>query len=678
MNPKEIKATKTKLFPMFIKLIDRKTLVVGGGEVGTRKVKALLDARSNVTVVSPEVTDELKSIIDEGTVNYIKEKFSPKHLDDVFVCVSAVDDGEINNGIMEECKKRGVLVNVVDVPEKCDFYFPSVISRGDLTIAISSSGTSPAMAKRIRQEMEEIYGPEYEGVITLMGSIRESLREAGVVDKRLSGIMGKVARLPLQKIISDGKVDQLNEIIDNLLNGDGKLKEIDIDIDIDILLEPLTRWGEDSVKIFVVGMSHKSAPVDVREMMGLSNDSVNQFLEGFKEFSEIKECVFISTCNRVEILGCTVDVDKAVESSISYLGNVHGRVPEKMKEYFYIKEGKEAIEHVFGVASSLDSMVVGEPQILGQVKDSYRAATSAEATGVILNRLMHRAFFAAKRVKNETDLASRPVSISSAAVWLAEDTLKDISGKVVFMIGAGEMGEETLRNLIGYDVGSVLIANRTYENALSLSDRFKAKAVAWDKISETMSKSDIVICSTGSKEPIITKSMVEEAMLSRGGNPMTIIDIAVPRDVEDSVGDIDEVSLFNIDDLDTVIKRNIREREGVAESCKKIIDEESEKFTSWLDSLDVVPTIVSLREKLEGIGADEMNKVISSWKDINEVERETVKRLTSSIINKILHDPTVYLKKEAWLAGDMTIDLVKGILGLSENQNENNQDRDKG
>ncbi len=671
MNPNE---SKTALFPMFIKLINRKTLVVGGGEVGTRKVKALLDAMSNVTVVSPDVTDELKSIIDDGTVNYVKGKFSPKHLDDVFLCVSAVDDGEINSSIMEECKKREVLVNVVDVPDKCDFYFPSIISRGDLTIAISSGGTSPAMAKKIRQDMEEIYGPEYEGVIKLMGSIREFLRGAGVVDKRLSDIMGKVARLPLQKIISDGKVDQLNEIIDNLLNGDGRLKEIDIDMK----LEPLTRWGADSVKIFVVGMSHKSAPVDVREMMGLSNNSINQFLEGGNEFSEITECVFISTCNRVEILGCTVDVEKAVESSISYLGNFHGKVPDKMKEYFYIKEGKEAVEHVFGVASSLDSMVVGEPQILGQVKDSYRAATSAEATGVILNRLMHRAFFAAKRVKNETDLASRPVSISSAAVWLAEDTLKDISGKVVFMIGAGEMGEETVRNLIGYDVGSVFIANRTYENALSLSERFKAKAVAWDKISETMSKSDIVICSTGSKEPIITKSMVEEAMAGRGYNPMTIIDIAVPRDVEDSVGDIDGVALFNIDDLDTVIKRNIKEREGVAESCKKIIAEESEKFTRWLDSLEVVPTIVSLREKLERIGTDEMNKVISSWKDINEVEQEAVKRLTNSIINKILHDPTVYLKKEAWLAGDMTIDLVKGILGLSENQNEDNQDRDEG
>jgi glutamyl-tRNA reductase len=664
---------------MFIKLAGRKTLVVGGGMVGTRKVKTLLESKADITVVSPEVTDELRGLIDGGEVKHIEGTFSDDLLEGVFLCISAVGDNETGKEIMERCRERGILVNVVDVPERCDFYFPSIVSRGDLTIAISSGGVSPAMSKKIRQDMEKIYGPEYEGVIKLMGGIRESLRGAGVYDKRLSDVMGKVARLPLAKIISEGKTAELTAVIDNLLNGDGKLKDTDIDIE----LSPLSEVGVNGVKIFVVGMSHKSAPVDVREKMGLSKDSIEKFLEGLKEFSEITECVFMSTCNRVEVLGCAVDVDKAVESSISYLGRFHGRVPEAMREYFYIKEGREAVEHVFSVASSLDSMVVGEPQILGQVKDSYRAATSADATGLILNRLMHRAFFAAKRVKNETDIASRPVSISSAAVWLAEETLKGISGisgKEVFLIGAGEMAEETLRNLSCCDIGAVHITNRTFATALSLADKFCAKATPWEEIPDILKSADIVICSTGSEKPIITRSMVEEAVLDRGERPMTIIDIAVPRDVEDSVGDIEGegVSLFNIDDLDSVIKKNLKEREDVAGDCKRIIAEESDKFTRWLESLEVVPTIVSLREKLEKIGEEEMNKVVSSWKEINDVEREAVKRLTSSIINKILHDPTVYLKKESWLAGDMTIDLVKGILGLSEDQNEEDQDRDEG
>jgi glutamyl-tRNA reductase len=664
------------LFPMFIKLKDRKTLVVGGGGVGTRKAVSLLESGADVTVVSPEITDELRALIDGGRVRYVEGKFKEKLLDDVFICISAVGDDETDREIEARCRERGILVNVVDVPERCDFYFPSVVSRGDLTIAISSGGVSPAMAKKIRQDMEEIYGPEYEGVIRLMGSIRESMRGAGVYGERLSEVMGKVARLPLAEIISEGKTGELSAVIDNLLNGDGKLKGVDLDIE----LEPVSSWGEEGVKIFVVGMSHKSAPVDVREKMGLSKDSIEKFLGGLKDFGEITECVFLSTCNRVEVLGCAVDVDKAVESSISYLGRFHGRVPEEMRSYFYIKEGREAVEHVFNVASSLDSMVVGEPQILGQVKDSYRAATSADATGVILNRLMHRAFFAAKRVKNETDIASRPVSISSAAVWLAEEALGGVSGKTVFMVGGGEMGEETLRNLVGADIGSVLLTNRTHEKAQILAERFCARAIPFDEIPKGLEAADIVISSTGSKEPIITRSMVEAAVSGRGGRPVTIIDIAVPRDVEDSVGDIEGggVSLFNIDDLDSVIKKNLGERENAAGDCRKIITEEADKFTRWLESLDVVPTIVSLREKLEKIGEEETEKLISSWQGINDKEREAVRRLTGSIINKILHDPTVYLKKEAWLAGDMTIDLVKGILGLSEDGHEEDQDRDEG
>ncbi len=432
------------------------------------------------------------------------------------------------------------------------------------------------------------------------------------------------------------------------------------------------------IDIFVVGINHKTAPVDVRERMGINPESMEKFLYGLSEFDEISECLVLSTCNRVEILGCAEETNKAVNSSVNYLGLFHGRNPKDMKDFFYIKEGSEAVSHVFRVTSALDSMVIGEPQIFGQVKDSYRAAVCARTTGIILNRLMHRAFFAAKRVKNETEISTRPVSIGSAAVWLAEDTLGGVSGKNILMVGAGEMSEDTLKNLFCYDVRSISVVNRTWDTALKISEKFNAKAIPWDDLHTAIEKSDIVITSTGSKDKIITKSLMNEVMVKRSKRPMAIIDIAVPRDVDDGVKEIEGVSLFNIDDLDGVIKENLRKRGDQAKSSDKIIEEESEKFMRWMESLDLVPTIVSLRDKFKRIGKEELKKTISTWDDITEEEKKRLHRLTSSVINKILHDPTVYLKKEASEGGVITKSLINELFGLVEGCGDQNQDRDKG
>lgn len=433
-----------------------------------------------------------------------------------------------------------------------------------------------------------------------------------------------------------------------------------------------------SVDIFVVGMNHKTAPVDVRERMGISPESMEEFLYGLSEFDEISECLVLSTCNRVEILGCAEDTKRAVDSSVNYLGLFHGKRHKEINNFYYIKEGSEAVSHVFRVTSALDSMVIGEPQILGQVKDSYRAAVCARTTGIILNRLMHRSFFAAKRVRNETEISSRPVSIGSAAVCLAEDTLGDISGKSILMVGAGEIGEETIKNLFCYDVRSMSVVNRTLETASKIAEKFNAKAIPWDDLHTALVKSDIVITSTSSKDKIITKSMMNEVMKKRSKKPMAIIDIAVPRDVDHSVKEIEGISLFNIDDLDGVIKENLKMREDQAKSSEKIIGEESDKFTQWMESLDFVPTIVSLRDKFKRIGKEELKKTISTWDDITEEERKRLHRLTSSVINKILHDPTVYLKKEAPGGGGITKSFINELFGLIEGCGEENQDRDKG
>jgi glutamyl-tRNA reductase len=432
-----------------------------------------------------------------------------------------------------------------------------------------------------------------------------------------------------------------------------------------------------NMTLFLVGMSHKSAPVDVREKMGIGQESIERFLRGLATSPDIDECLVLSTCNRVEILGLSPDVSAAVTHAISYLGSFHGRNPSAMKDYFYIKEDREAVRHVLRVSSSLDSMVIGEPQILGQVKDSYRAATASDSSGPVLNRLLHRAFFTAKRVKNETGVASRPVSISSAALWLCEESLGGPSGKDILMIGAGEMGEETLKQLACTQPGEIRIANRTREKAQQLCERFVGKFVVWEHLAEAIGSSDIVITCTGSAQPIITRPMVARALEGRNGRPLAIIDIAVPRDVEEDVGDIAGVSLYNIDSLNEVVKRNITERESDAVRSERIVEEETDKFMAWLDSLDLVPTIVLLRRKLKLIGDEEVRKTIASWEEPTDEEIRRIRFLADAIINKVLHDPTVYLKRDIQSAGTSTVELIRGLFAL-DGEDADDQDRDKG
>ncbi|MBN1883277.1 MAG: glutamyl-tRNA reductase [Deltaproteobacteria bacterium] len=662
------------LLSISLKVFGKYCLVVGGGAVGTRKVSALLNAGARVTVVSKEFSPRLEELDRHGEVMLIRKDFEPEVLDDAFLCIAAVNDRETSIRIMEACRSRGVLVNVADVPDMCDFYFPAVVNRGDLSIAISTGGVSPATARRIRQDLEDQYGPEYAGVLRVMGSIRESLRESGITGDRLAEIMGKIASLPLARIIAEGSLRDVPRIINEFFEEEGVIHRIDEDFD------EIEDLNGRKVEIFVVGMSHKTAPVEVRERMELRLDLIKDFLVGLKEFAEITECVVLSTCNRVEILGCAFDVDRAVESSISYLGRFHGKDPQGMRKFSYIHRGAEAIAHIFQVASALDSMVVGEPQILGQVKDSYRSATTAETTGLILNRLMHRAFFTAKRVKNETAISSRPVSVSSAAVWVAEEVLGNLDGSRILVIGAGEMSEDTLQHLCGRCPKDAVIVNRTFKTARDLAERFSrigARALPWEEMESALVEADVVVASTGSQEPVITDRMLHRVMEGRAQRPIVLIDIAVPRDVAPSVSDIPGVSLYNMDDLEDVVSRNIALRAEDADRARAIVEEETAKFSEWLKSLDMVGTIISLREKLMRIGKDEMEKLIVSWGGLDENKREKLEHMTTSIIKKILHDPTVYLKREPWLGSEMTINVVKGLLGLADEEYDEDQNWDE-
>jgi glutamyl-tRNA reductase len=307
----------------------------------------------------------------------------------------------------------------------------------------------------------------------------------------------------------------------------------------------------------------------------------------------------------------------------------------------------DAVRHIFMVASSLDSMIVGEPQILGQIKDAYAEAARQKTSGVILNRIMHRAFHAAKRVRTETGICEAAVSISYAAVELAKKIFHVLDDKTVLLIGAGEMAELAARHLLAQGVKSVAVANRTFERAVQMAELFKARPIAFEEITAQLEEVDIVVSSTASQDPVITYENVRGCLRKRRNRPLFFIDIAVPRDVEPKVNELDNVYVYDIDDLKGIIRLNLEQRQQEAVKAERIVREEVVKFERWLMTLAAVPTIVSLREKAESIILAEMKKSRSALGDLTLDQEEMIKVMTRSIVEKMLSDPISFLKRKA-------------------------------
>ncbi|GAB6183549.1 glutamyl-tRNA reductase [Thermodesulfovibrio hydrogeniphilus] len=400
------------------------------------------------------------------------------------------------------------------------------------------------------------------------------------------------------------------------------------------------------MSIIVIGLNHKTAPVEIREKLAFNSaDAVKKALKKLTHEKGLKEAVILSTCNRVEIYAYNDNKESSSEETIkNFISEFHNIDREVFEKYLYIYKDKEAVEHLFKVASSLDSMIVGEPQITGQVKDAFETALSERATSLILNHLMKRAFFTAKRVRNETRIGENPVSVSYAAVGLIKKVFDDLSKKSILLVGAGEMAELALRHLIGSGIKSVFIANRTFERALELAKEFNGEAVQFEKLKEHLAKSDIVICSTGAPHYVITEKLMKEVMALRKHKPIFLIDISVPRNIEPSCNELDNVYLYNIDDLQDVVDSNLLERKKEAQKALNIIEEEVEKFFQWLNSLESVPVIVSIRNKAEQIRQEEIEKFRAKFKDLPPELLSSVDYLTQSIVNKIMHYPTIALK----------------------------------
>lgn len=398
--------------------------------------------------------------------------------------------------------------------------------------------------------------------------------------------------------------------------------------------------------LIVVGVNHKSTPVELRERLAFTRGKIEESSERLGEVSEIKEYLIISTCNRVEIYARVENIQKGIDLLKDFICDFHNIPLEDLDKHFYSHSEDAAVEHLFRVASSLDSMVVGEAQILGQVKESYQLAKALCSTGLILNQLFEKAFSVAKRVRDETGIAENAVSISSAAVEMARKIFDDLQNHTVMLVGTGEMAELAAKHLIAHGVKTVFVASRTYERAASLAKTLNGCAMGFSKFKEELYRADIVISSTAAPNFIITKEMVDKAIHLRKNKPMFLIDIAVPRDIEPEVNQLENVYLYDIDDMRSVVDANLMEREREAELALEIISSEVHKFGRWVESLDAVPTIVKLRNHTEYIRKEELEKTFKKLPNLSAEERNILEQMTSSMINKIFHKPTVNLKQK--------------------------------
>ncbi len=419
--------------------------------------------------------------------------------------------------------------------------------------------------------------------------------------------------------------------------------------------------------IVLVGLNHKTAPLSVREKLFAGCQGESNLLGDLRAIDGVLEIMYLSTCNRVELVAAVEDAPQALNALKYFLAGQGGLTNEEAAVCLYGYQDAEAIRHMFRVTSSLDSQVMGEAQILGQVKDAYRQALEKNATGIALNRLMHRAFRTAKRVRTETGIAANPVSVSFAAVELAKKIFGTLAGKKVLLIGAGEMAELTGQHLIGNGAEEITVANRSLSQAASLAEKFHGKAIGLAVLDEALCNVDIVISSTGAPSHIVTQEMIRQCLRKRKNRLLFLIDIAVPRDIDPAVDSIENVYLYNIDNLQDIVDENMKNRRCEALKAEQIVAEEVTQYSNWLKELGAVPTIVSLRNKAEAIVRMEMIKAQSWMSKLENGDREKVDVLVKGIVNKLLHAPVAVMKEEsAELNSQDIVAVVRQLFRLDE------------
>ncbi|MFV0439421.1 MAG: glutamyl-tRNA reductase [Desulfopila sp.] len=423
--------------------------------------------------------------------------------------------------------------------------------------------------------------------------------------------------------------------------------------------------GSDS--FILLGVNHKTTPVEIREEIALTN-GYDEPLRRLAALDGCRECFLLSTCNRVELLVVGQYSEDLVERLLRFLFGADRPLTD-CRSYTYLYTGIEAVRHLFAVAASLDSLVVGEAQILGQIKEAYRFASVARSTGPLLNRLLHKTFSMAKRIRTETGIGSSAVSISSAAVELARKIFGELHDKRVLLVGAGEMAELAALHLVGQGVASVTVVNRTLARGGELARRFAGRAVSFDELVTQLEQADIIISSTSATGVILKKAEVKPVMRLRRNKPLFFIDIAVPRDLDPALNDLENVYLYDIDDLGQVVEMNRSERDREAIKAKRIVEEETIKFQHWLGSMAVTPTILDLRSRADEICRQELAKTLSRMNGLSDGERRSVEKMAAAITAKLLHNPLQYLKDDDCGGRDNTrlkVDTVRNVFGLDK------------
>ncbi|MGR3310328.1 MAG: glutamyl-tRNA reductase [Candidatus Brocadiales bacterium] len=401
------------------------------------------------------------------------------------------------------------------------------------------------------------------------------------------------------------------------------------------------------MSILAIGLNHKSAPVEIREKLAFSPANIPNALTLFHEKFPSSEVVILSTCNRVEMYTSFGKDFISHEQVIDFLSEFHKLEKEKFASHMYCHRDVDAINHLFFVTSSLDSMVVGESQILSQVKEAYLTASATETIGKVLNRLFQKAINVAKDIHTNSMIGKGKVSVSSVAVEFAEKIFQDFSNKAVLIIGAGEMCELVLKHLVERGIETLVVANRSFDRAQALADEYGGKAIKYDLLSDHLPHVDIVISSTSAPHYVIHPEQVNHAIKVRRGNPIFMIDIAVPRDINPEVGKIDNVYLYDIDDLQSVVSKNIDDRSKEMEKCKVIVDKEVNEFMGWLEEIKIGPVIQKLREHFHAVGEEELNRLRPKLKELKGDDWEQVVYAMERTINKLLHEPAKVGKEEA-------------------------------
>lgn len=413
--------------------------------------------------------------------------------------------------------------------------------------------------------------------------------------------------------------------------------------------------------LIALGINHRTAPVEIRERIAFPPDRIGQALRDLVQLPDVREAAILSTCNRTELY-CELDVDDA-EPLVAWLAAHHQLPVEQLRPYMYVYREQEAVRHVLRVAAGLDSMILGEPQILGQMKDAYQSASRAGTVATLLSRLFQHTFSVAKQVRTDTAIGASPVSVAFAAVSLARQIFGDLERHTALLVGAGETIELAARHLREQRLGRAIVANRTVERAHSLAGEINGYAIALDELPAHLAEADIVISSTAAPRPILLRDAVEAALKKRRHKPMFMVDIAVPRDIDPSVGELEDVYLYTVDDLQEVIQENMRSRQDAARQAQEIIDVQAGHFIGWIRSRDAVPTIRAFRSQAEQLRDQVLEKARQQLLQGKDAE-EILDYLANTLTNKLLHGPSTSLRQAGYEGRTDLLAAAREILGV--------------